>query len=247
MQQSERETPLLLANGRSSPLTKARQAKLTALRGLRQPKGGSCERIVEVHPELRYTLAVVRRAVADRDGEACEGRTPQDTNAGSFAARHGHRALSKRGLEHRVCLRVEMGMRKDSLERMRSWAGKLVARSWQDNDGNKPQSVEIQVTHVGADLHFASAEVDRFHRRRFGFGLGPSFGYVLGRPEAKHLRAVSAGFHLDPGSRAENVKDPLPAGASFWGDVLASFVAGRYATRDEVGGGGPVVMGCASA
>ncbi|MDP9067916.1 MAG: single-stranded DNA-binding protein [Actinomycetota bacterium] len=40
-------------------------------------------------------------------------------------------------------------------------AGKLVQRSWQDNDGNKRQSVEIQVTHVGPDLQFQSAEVNR--------------------------------------------------------------------------------------
>ncbi len=33
-------------------------------------------------------------------------------------------------------------------------AGKLVQRSWQDNDGNKRQTVEIQVTHVGPDLQF---------------------------------------------------------------------------------------------
>ena len=38
-------------------------------------------------------------------------------------------------------------------------AGKLVQRSWQDNDGNKRQTVEIQVTHVGPDLQFATAEV----------------------------------------------------------------------------------------
>jgi single-strand DNA-binding protein len=38
-------------------------------------------------------------------------------------------------------------------------AGKLVQRSWQDNDGNKRQTVEIQVTHVGSDLQFATAEV----------------------------------------------------------------------------------------
>ncbi|MDP9069280.1 MAG: single-stranded DNA-binding protein [Actinomycetota bacterium] len=37
--------------------------------------------------------------------------------------------------------------------------GKLVQRNWQDNDGNKRQSVEIQVTHVGPDLQFATAEV----------------------------------------------------------------------------------------
>jgi single-strand DNA-binding protein len=38
-------------------------------------------------------------------------------------------------------------------------AGKLVQRSWQDNHGNKRQTVEIQVTHVGPDLQFATAEV----------------------------------------------------------------------------------------
>ncbi len=40
-------------------------------------------------------------------------------------------------------------------------AGKLVQRNWQDNDGNKRQSVEIQVTHVGPDLQFQSAEVKK--------------------------------------------------------------------------------------
>jgi hypothetical protein len=30
-------------------------------------------------------------------------------------------------------------------------------RSWQDNDGNKRQTVEIQGTHVGPDLQFAAA------------------------------------------------------------------------------------------
>ena len=38
-------------------------------------------------------------------------------------------------------------------------AGKLVQRSWQDNDGKKRQSVEIQVTHVGPDLKFATSDV----------------------------------------------------------------------------------------
>ena len=40
-------------------------------------------------------------------------------------------------------------------------AGKLVQRTWQDDDGNKHQSVEIQVTHVGPDLQFATAEVTK--------------------------------------------------------------------------------------
>ncbi|MGH2774733.1 MAG: single-stranded DNA-binding protein [Actinomycetota bacterium] len=38
-------------------------------------------------------------------------------------------------------------------------AGKLVQRTWQDDSGNKRQTVEIQVTHVGPDLQFATAEV----------------------------------------------------------------------------------------
>lgn len=37
--------------------------------------------------------------------------------------------------------------------------GKLAQRTWQDNDGNKRQSVEIQLTHVGPDLQFQSASV----------------------------------------------------------------------------------------
>ena len=39
--------------------------------------------------------------------------------------------------------------------------GKLVQRSWQDNDGDKRQSVEIQVQHVGPDLQFATATVEK--------------------------------------------------------------------------------------
>jgi single-strand DNA-binding protein len=37
--------------------------------------------------------------------------------------------------------------------------GKLIPRTWQDDDGNKRQTVEIQVTHVGPDLQFATADV----------------------------------------------------------------------------------------
>ncbi len=40
-------------------------------------------------------------------------------------------------------------------------AGKLVQRTWQEDAGNKRHSVEIQVTHVGPDLRFQSAEVNR--------------------------------------------------------------------------------------
>jgi single-strand DNA-binding protein len=38
-------------------------------------------------------------------------------------------------------------------------AGKLDQRTWQDDAGNKRQSVEIQASHDGPDLQFATAEV----------------------------------------------------------------------------------------
>jgi hypothetical protein len=60
-------------------------------------------------------------------------------------------------------------------------AGKLVQRSWHDNAGNKRQTVEIQVTQVGPDLQFATAE-HQVHRRGFEVVLGRSFG-VLRRAE----------------------------------------------------------------
>jgi single-strand DNA-binding protein len=40
-------------------------------------------------------------------------------------------------------------------------AGKLIQRTWQDDFGNKRQAVEIQVVHVGPDLQFATADVNR--------------------------------------------------------------------------------------
>ena len=39
--------------------------------------------------------------------------------------------------------------------------GKLVQRSWEDKDDGKRQTVEIQVTNVGPDLQFATAEVEK--------------------------------------------------------------------------------------
>ena len=40
-----------------------------------------------------------------------------------------------------------------------SW--QLVQRTWQDDAGNKRQTGEIQVTHVGPGLQFATAEVTK--------------------------------------------------------------------------------------
>ena len=92
-------------------------------------------------PELRYTqsgaaLAGFTVAVSHRSGEW------QDVNDGFF------RCTAWRSAEN-ASRTLKKGMRIFV-------AGKLVQRSWQDNDGNKRQTVEIQVTHVGPDLQFAT-------------------------------------------------------------------------------------------
>ena len=54
-------------------------------------------------------------------------------------------------------------------------AGKLVQRTWEDKDGGKRQSVEIQVTNVGPDLQFATAEVEKSTAEGLGSSSdGPS-------------------------------------------------------------------------
>ncbi len=54
-------------------------------------------------------------------------------------------------------------------------AGKLVQRTWQDDSGNKRQTVEIQVNHVGPDLQFATAEVAKSTAEGLGSSSdGPS-------------------------------------------------------------------------
>jgi hypothetical protein len=56
--------------------------------------------------------------------------------------------------------------------------GKLVQRSWQDDSGNKRQSVEIQVTHVSPDLRFATAEVTKSTAEGLGSSSdGPSAAF----------------------------------------------------------------------
>ncbi|MBA3629475.1 MAG: single-stranded DNA-binding protein [Actinobacteria bacterium] len=99
-------------------------------------------------PELRYTqsgaaLAGFTVAVSHRSKTNGEW---QDVNDGFF------RCTAWRGVAENAAHTLKKGMRIFV-------AGKLVQRSWQDNDGNKRQSVEIQVTHVGPDLQFATAEV----------------------------------------------------------------------------------------
>jgi single-strand DNA-binding protein len=70
-------------------------------------------------------------------------------------------------------------------------AGKLVQRSWQDDAGNKRHSVEIQVTHVGPDLQFATAEVTK---------SSADGSPALRRPPGKNSSSGTFGARLWPGS-----------------------------------------------
>ncbi len=99
-------------------------------------------------PELRYTqsgaaLAGFTVAVSHRSKHNGEW---QDVNDGFF------RCTAWRSVAENLSHTLKKGMRIFV-------AGKLVQRSWQDNDGNKRHTVEIQVTHVGPDLQFQSASV----------------------------------------------------------------------------------------
>jgi single-strand DNA-binding protein len=101
-------------------------------------------------PELRYTqsgaaLAGFTVAVSHRSKHNGEW---QDVNDGFF------RCTAWRSVAENASRTLKKGMRIFV-------AGKLVQRSWQDEDGNKRQSVEIQVSHVGPDLQFATAEVTK--------------------------------------------------------------------------------------
>lgn len=101
-------------------------------------------------PELRYTqsgaaLASFTVAVSHRSKHNGEW---QDVNDGFF------RCTAWRSVAENAAHTLKKGMRIFV-------AGKLVQRSWQDNDGNRRHTVEIQVTHVGPDLQFATAEVTK--------------------------------------------------------------------------------------
>ena len=101
-------------------------------------------------PELRYTqsraaLAGFTVAVSHRSKHNGEW---QDVNDGFF------RCTAWRSVAENASRTLRKGMRVFV-------AGKLVQRTWQDDSGNKRQTVEIQVTHVGPDLQFATAEVTK--------------------------------------------------------------------------------------
>ena len=106
-------------------------------------------------PELRYTqsgaaLAGFTVAVSHRSKHNGQW---QDVKDGFF------RCTAWRSVAENASRTLKKGMRVFV-------AGKLVQRSWQDNDGNKRQTVEIQVTHVGPDLQFQSVEVKKKVRPR---------------------------------------------------------------------------------
>ncbi len=99
-------------------------------------------------PELRYTqsgaaLAGFTVAVSHRSKPNGEW---QDVTDGFF------RCTAWRSVAENAAHTLKKGMRVFV-------AGKLVQRTWQDNDGNKRQTVEIQVTHAGPDLQFQSLSV----------------------------------------------------------------------------------------
>src|ERR687892_668438 len=101
-------------------------------------------------PELRYTqsgaaLAGFTVAVSHRSKHNGEW---QDVTDGFF------RCTAWRSVAENAARSLKKGTRVFV-------AGKLIQRTWQDESGNKRQTVEIQVTHVGPDLQFQSAEVER--------------------------------------------------------------------------------------
>ena len=101
-------------------------------------------------PELRYTqsgaaLANFTVAVSHRSKHNGEW---QDVNDGFF------RCTAWRSVAENAAKSLRKGARVFV-------AGKLVQRTWKDKDGNKRQTVEVQVTNVGPDLQFATAEVEK--------------------------------------------------------------------------------------
>ena len=101
-------------------------------------------------PELRYTqsgaaLANFTVAVSHRSKHNGEW---QDVSDGFF------RCTAWRSVAENAAKTLKKGDRV-------LVAGKLVQGTWEDKDGAKRQTVEIQVTNVGPDLQFATAEVER--------------------------------------------------------------------------------------
>jgi single-strand DNA-binding protein len=54
--------------------------------------------------------------------------------------------------------------------------GRLQQRSWDDNDGNKRSTIEVQVDEVGPSLRWATAQITKARRDKGSQGGGPSGG-----------------------------------------------------------------------
>lgn len=106
-------------------------------------------------PELRFTTqghAVCSFSVAwtprkNVDGEWKDGETSW------------FRCTAWRDMAENVAASVTKGMRVVV-------SGSVVARDWEDRDGNKRTSVEIQVDEVSPSLRFAQAQVERTVREK---------------------------------------------------------------------------------
>ncbi len=63
--------------------------------------------------------------------------------------------------------------------------GRLQQRSWEDQEGNKRSTVEVQVDEVGPSLRWATARPERSQRSGGGFGGGSSGGQASPQPESR--------------------------------------------------------------
>jgi len=106
-------------------------------------------------PELRFTtggIAVASFSVAwtprkNVDGEWKDGETSW------------FRCTAWRDMAENVAASVTKGMRVVV-------SGSVLARDWEDNEGNKRTSIEIQVDEVAPSLRWAQAQVERTTREK---------------------------------------------------------------------------------
>lgn len=119
-------------------------------------------------PELRFTpsgSAVANFTVAvNRRFKSPEGQW-EDKLDGFF------RCSCWRDMAENVTESLRKGMRVMVV-------GRLQQRSWEDGDGNKRSTIEIQVDEIGPSLRWASASVQKTERSggRSGFGGGGQSG-----------------------------------------------------------------------
>ncbi len=99
-------------------------------------------------PELRYTPggnAVAKFTLACRVGSATDDGW-EGSNDGFF------RCVGWRSNAEDAAQTLKKGVRVFV-------AGRPTQRNWEDADGNKRSSIEIQVLHLGPDLQFATGDV----------------------------------------------------------------------------------------